>query len=243
MKRALILFSMALLFVGTVQAQKAEKTKKKKKSKKSETMVLSSQEDSLSYAIGLDIANNFKKQGIAVNLDVMKQAMADVAEEKELLLDDEGSRGVIMAFQKEMQEKQAKEASMAAEENIKKGTDFLEANGKREGVITLPSGLQYEIIQEGTGASPSPTSKVTTHYRGTLIDGTVFDSSYDRGQPATFPVNGVIQAWQIILPMMKEGQKVKIYSPSELAYGSRGSQPKIGPNEVLIFDIELIKVD
>ncbi len=243
MKRALILLSMALLFVGSAHAQKTKKAKKKKKSKKTQAIVLGSQQDSLSYAIGLDIANNFKKQGIAVNLDVLKQAMQDVVDEKEPMLNDEASRSVIMTFQKEMQEKQAKEAGLAAEKNIKKGNDFLAANGKKPGIITLPSGLQYEVIKEGTGASPTATSKVTTHYKGTLIDGTVFDSSYDRGQPATFPVNGVIQAWQIILPMMKEGEKVRIYSPSELAYGSRGSAPKIGPNEVLIFDIELIKVD
>lgn len=240
MKRALILLSLSLLCVGFTYGQKEKKTKK---SKKTESFVLDSRLDSLSYAIGLDIAENFKSQGIEIDLEVMKRAMQDFAEEKEPLLSEEGSRTVIMAFQKEIQEKQRKAAEEAANANIKRGTDFLAENGKKPGMITLPSGLQYEVIQEGTGQSPTSTSRVTTHYRGTLIDGTVFDSSYDRGQPATFPVNGVIQAWQIMLPMMKEGGKVRIYSPSELAYGSRGSAPKIGPNEVLIFDIELLKVE
>ena len=119
----------------------------------------------------------------------------------------------------------------------------MEANAKKEGVKTLPNGMQYLILKEGTGPKPSDTSRVTTHYHGTLIDGTVFDSSVDRGQPATFPVNGVIKGWQLALPMMPTGSKWRLFIPSDLAYGSRGAGEKIGPNATLIFDVELLKIE
>ncbi len=129
-----------------------------------------------------------------------------------------------------------------AEANKKKGEDFLAANAKKKGVKTLPSGLQYLVIKEGTGKKPGPTDEVEVHYHGTLIDGTVFDSSVDRGEPASFPVNRVIPGWTEVLQLMKEGAKWRVFIPSKLAYRQRGAPPKIGPNETLIFEIELLHV-
>jgi FKBP-type peptidyl-prolyl cis-trans isomerase FklB len=126
--------------------------------------------------------------------------------------------------------------------NKKKGEEFLAANAKKEGVKTLPSGLQYLVLKEGTGKKPGPTDEVEVHYHGTLTDGTVFDSSVDRGTPITHPVNGFIEGWKEALPMMKEGAKWRLFVPSKLAYQQRGAPPKIGPNETLIFEIELLHV-
>ncbi len=126
--------------------------------------------------------------------------------------------------------------------NLEAGQAFLEANKKKEGVVTLPSGLQYKIITEGKGKQPKSTDTVVAHYRGTLTNGTEFDSSYKRNEPATFPVAGVIKGWQEVLPLMKEGAKWQVYIPAELAYGPRGAGDVIGPNEVLVFDIELLSV-
>ena len=126
--------------------------------------------------------------------------------------------------------------------NLEAGQAYLEANKKKEGVVTLPSGLQYKIITEGKGKQPKSTDTVVAHYRGTLINGTEFDSSYKRNEPATFPVAGVIKGWQEALPLMKEGAKWQVYIPAELAYGPRGAGDVIGPNEVLVFDIELLSV-
>ena len=206
-------------------------------------MALKTNADSVGYAIGMDIGTNLKKQGIELNTDALAKGLADAFGGKGMMLTDEQSKAVMMALQKNMQAKQEKTRVASMEENKKKGEDYLAKNKTKPGVITLPNGLQYEILKEGTGKSPLPTDQVTTHYHGTLIDGTVFDSSVERGQPATFAVNGVIQAWQTILPMMKEGEKVRIVTPSELAYGAQGAGPKIGPNAVLIFEIELIKVN
>lgn len=211
--------------------------------KPAKPMALKTNQDSIGYAIGMDIGNNLKKQGIEVSVEALKKGMEDSYTVKPTQLTEDQVRQLMATFQRNMQLKQEKEKAAAQEANKKKGADFLAQNKTRPGVIVLPNGLQYEVIKEGTGRQPLATDQVTTHYHGTLIDGTVFDSSVDRGEPATFPVNGVIQAWQTILPMMKEGGKVRIVSPSELAYGAQGAGPKIGPNAVLIFEIELIKVN
>jgi FKBP-type peptidyl-prolyl cis-trans isomerase FklB len=234
MKYTLSAFLLCLLVCQVGFAQTGSNTK---------NMELKTNQDSVGYAIGMDIGNNLKRQNIELNPEALAKGLADAYGGKATKLTEEQAKAVIAAFQRDMQLKQEETRKMAAEENKKKGEDFLEKNKKKAGVITLPNGLQYEVIKEGTGRQPALTDKVTTHYHGTLIDGTVFDSSVERGEPATFPVNGVIQAWQVILPMMKEGGKVRIYSPSELAYGAGGAPGgKIGPNSVLIFEIELIKV-
>jgi FKBP-type peptidyl-prolyl cis-trans isomerase FklB len=199
--------------------------------------------DSLGYALGMNIGNDFKKQGIPADMDALIQGLQDAMGGKPTQLTEAQSRTLWMAYQQTQQQRAAAEKKAKADANLKKGEEFLAQNKLKPGILVLPNGLQYEVVVEGTGKNPATTDKVTTHYRGTLIDGTEFDSSYKRGQPATFPVTGVIQAWQTILPMMKEGGKVKIYSPSNLAYGPQGQGATIGPNEVLIFEIELIKVN
>ena len=203
---------------------------------------LESHQDSVSYSIGMDIGKNFKQQSIDINLDVFAKGMGDGYSEGATLISEEESRNIMMAYQKELQAKQQEDRLKSAGVNLEKSNKFLEANKAKDGIMVLPSGLQYEVMKEGSGASPTAEDQVTTHYHGTLMDGTVFDSSVDRGQPATFPLGGVIKAWQEILPLMKEGSKYRIFSPPALAYGEFGSPPKIGPNEALIFEIELIKV-
>ena len=149
-----------------------------------------------------------------------------------------------MKFQEEMQAKMAATAEAEGGDNLKAGQDFLAANGKKEGIVTTPSGLQYEVVTMGDGVKPTTEDKITAHYHGTLIDGTIFDSSVDRGQPASFPVSGVIKGWTEALQLMPVGSKFKLYIPSELAYGAnpRPGGP-IGPNAALIFDVELLSID
>ncbi|MCJ7833279.1 MAG: FKBP-type peptidyl-prolyl cis-trans isomerase, partial [Deltaproteobacteria bacterium] len=158
------------------------------------------------------------------------------------LLSEEEMRTVMTAFQKEISEKQAEKTKVLGEKNKKEGETFLAENKKKEGVKILTSGLQYKVVKEGTGKKPKATDKVTTHYQGTLIDGTEFDSSYKRGEPAAFPVNGVIPGWTEALQLMKVGSKWQLFVPSKLAYGERGAGPKIGPNAVLIFTVELLSI-
>jgi FKBP-type peptidyl-prolyl cis-trans isomerase FklB len=196
-------------------------------------------QEKISYIIGRDMAGNLKKQGIDVNPDAFIKGMKEAIEGKPSALSQAEVQEAMMQLQQEMGAKQG--ASGA--ENQKAGEAFLAENKNKEGVKTLPSGLQYEVLNEGTGKSPSASDKVTTHYHGTLIDGTVFDSSYERGQPATFPVNGVIAGWTEALQLMKEGAKWRLYIPSALAYGSQGAGDVIGPNAALIFDVELISVN
>lgn len=199
--------------------------------------------DSLGYAIGADIGRNLKKQGYEVNLEAVHRGMQDAFNEKTTQLSEEQARTVMANYQRVLREKQDKLKATQATDNLKKGEEFLAQNKAKPGVVTLDNGLQYQVLKEGTGRQPTLTDKVTTHYHGTLLDGTVFDSSVERGQPATFPVNGVIQAWQTMLPLMKEGGKVRIWAHPNLAYGAQGAGGKIGPNATLVFEIELIKVE
>jgi FKBP-type peptidyl-prolyl cis-trans isomerase len=150
---------------------------------------------------------------------------------------------VLMAFQKDRMAKMTAKHKTEADKNLKDGETFLAENKKKEGVTTLPSGLQYKVVKSGTGKTPKATDKVTTHYRGTLIDGTVFDSSYERKEPTSFPVNGVIKGWTEALQLMKEGDNWQLFVPAQLGYGERGAGGKIGANATLIFEIELLKVE
>jgi FKBP-type peptidyl-prolyl cis-trans isomerase FklB len=206
-------------------------------------MSFSSNKEKISYIIGRDMAANFKKQGIEVDPEVFLQGFKEALSGAESQLSPEEVQAAMMALQQEMQSRQPAGQGRAAEINQQEGDAFLAENKNREGVFTLPSGLQYMVLQEGSGASPGPTDRVTTHYHGTLIDGTVFDSSYERGQPATFPVNGVIAGWTEALQRMQEGAKWRLFLPAELAYGSQGAGQDIGPNSTLIFDVELISVN
>ena len=203
-----------------------------------ENPVLKTQKDKMSYIIGMDIGNNLKKQSIDVDPNVLAKGIKDALAGQKPLLSDQEIRETMTAHQNEMKTKQ----EALAKENKEQGDAFLAGNKKKEGVKTLPSGLQYKVIKAGKGKKPKPDDSVTTQYRGTLIDGTEFDSSYKRGQPATFKVSGVIPGWTEALQRMDEGAKWQLFVPSNLAYGERGAGGAIGPNATLIFEIELISI-
>lgn len=207
-----------------------------------EAMVLKTEKDKISYGIGMDIGENMKRQSIDIDPDKLAQGIKDVFAGKELLLTEEDFRNTMENFRKDMMAKQQMHMQEISEKNRKDGEAFLAENKNKEGVTTLPSGLQYKVISEGTGAMPEATDTVTVHYRGTLIDGTEFDSSFSRGEPATFPVNGVIPGWTEALQLMKAGSKWQLFIPSNLAYGERGPGGRIGPNSTLVFDVELLSI-
>jgi FKBP-type peptidyl-prolyl cis-trans isomerase FklB len=205
-------------------------------------MVLKTEKDKLSYALGMDIGNSLKIQSIDIDPEVFSQAIKDVTTGNKTLLTDDEFQETMKKFQKEMVARQADQERIVAEKNKAEGEAFLSENKKKEGVKTTESGLQYIVFRDGKGDSPKATDKVTVHYRGMLINGTEFDSSYRRGQPASFPVNGVIPGWTEALQLMKPGAKWKIFLPSDIAYGERGAGQHIGPNSALIFEVELISV-
>jgi FKBP-type peptidyl-prolyl cis-trans isomerase FklB len=200
---------------------------------------MTTQKSRLSYAVGFQIGHSLKGEAMQIDPQVVGMAIADVLAGAEPRVKPDDMEAALRAYEAERAQAQMK----IAEDNKKKGEAYLAANGKKKGVTTTKSGLEYKVVTKGTGKQPSPTDQVTVNYRGTLIDGTEFDSSYTRGQPATFPVNGVIDGWQEVLPMMKEGAKWEVAIPSNLAYGERGTGHGIGPNETLLFTIELIKVN
>ncbi|MGI1679582.1 MAG: FKBP-type peptidyl-prolyl cis-trans isomerase [Cellvibrionaceae bacterium] len=209
---------------------------------------LATTEQKISYIFGLNIARSFSQQDIILDVDSLTLALEDVYAEKDPRLTEEDIQGIMQAFQQEQQSKMAaqqaerqKEMEAAGEANKKAGEEFLTANASKEGVVSLESGLQYKEITAGTGPKPTAEDTVTVHYRGTLIDGTEFDSSYSRNEPATFPLQNVIPGWTEGLQYMSEGSKFEFYIPSDLAYGPGGSGPVIGPNSTLIFEVELIK--
>ena len=196
-------------------------------------------EQKLSYAMGTYFAMGVAQQNVEIDVPAFIQAIEDVLKQNEPKISMEEMKNIIAQYKETMAKQQS--ASIAA--NQKAGDAFLEENKKKEGVIESPTGLQYKIIKEGTGKKPSAESNVTVHYRGTLVDGTVFDSSYDRGEPATLSLAQVIKGWQEAVPMMKTSSKWQIYVPSKLAYGDRAASEVIGPASTLVFDIELISIN
>jgi FKBP-type peptidyl-prolyl cis-trans isomerase FklB len=207
-----------------------------------EAPALKGEKERLGYSIGMDIGSMLRSQSIEVDPDSLAKGMRDAYAGGKTLLTEDEARTEIQEFQKKTMEKQAEAMKQLSEKNLREGEKFLAENAKKEGVKTLPSGLQYKVIKEGTGKTPKVSDTVTTHYRGTLIDGTEFDSSYKRNEPATFPVSGVIPGWTEALQLMKEGAKWQLFLPPSLAYGERGVGRDIGPNATLIFDVELISV-
>ena len=240
MKYPAFLLLCCALLVSPSQAQKSKSPKTAAAGKGTSTMT--TQKDQISYILGYQIGGNFKQQGISISPEIILRGLSDALGEKPMALPDSVARIAYMAFQQEMMKKQQAATGKAAAKNKAEGDAFLAANKTKDSVITLPSGLQYKVITPGTGKTPIATDTVVTHYRGTLIDGTEFDNSYSRGEPATFPVNGVIKGWTEALQLMKEGAKWQLFIPSELAYGERPRGQVIGPNATLVFDIELIKV-
>jgi FKBP-type peptidyl-prolyl cis-trans isomerase FklB len=199
---------------------------------------LSTQQQKFSYAVGFQIAQGLKRDGIEIDHKAFSQAVEDVMRGRKPQLTAAEMQAAVQRFR----EDKAREQAQVAEKNAKAGEAFMAANKKKKGVVTLPSGLQYKVIKAGTGARPKPTDTVVVNYRGALINGQVFDSSYKRGEPATFQVNQVIKGWQEALPLMKEGAKWQVVIPPDLAYGPRGAGSVIGPNETLVFDIELVSI-
>jgi FKBP-type peptidyl-prolyl cis-trans isomerase FklB len=224
MKLRLIVFMCIIALAG--QATAAEKMK------------LRTPKEKTSYALGLDMGNRLKRSEIDINPDILSRGLKDALTGGKLLMTDQEVMDTLRSLQMELQAKQQEKMKALAKE----GESFLEANKKKDGVVTLASGLQYKILKKGSGKQPKATDSVTVNYRGTLVDGTEFDSSYKRGQPATFPVNGVIPGWTEALQLMKEGAKWQLFIPANLAYGERG-QRGIPPNSVLIFEVELISVN
>ena len=220
MKRFIVIVSASLLAFPLFGQEKSPQLK--------------DQKDKVSYSIGMQIGFNLGRQKVDVNPDILAAGIKDAISGKPQLTPDQ-VKDIMAQFEKDMEQKQ----KQLGEKNKTDGAKYLEENKKKPGVKTTASGLQYKVEKEGTGAQPKATDMVTVNYRGTLIDGTEFDSSYKRGQPASFPVNGVIKGWTEALQLMKQGSKYQLVIPSTLAYGERAMGPDIGPNSTLIFEVEL----
>jgi FKBP-type peptidyl-prolyl cis-trans isomerase FklB len=228
MKRALVVVLITLALATQVLAQGEPALKDEK--------------DKISYSVGVEIGTTLKKQGIDVTPDILTRGIRDALTGAKTLMTEEEIVQTLTDFRKEFIAKKQELNKQLAEKNKKEEEAFLAENQKKEGVKTLPSGLQYKVIKPGSGRKPKAEDMVTVHYRGTLIGGTEFDSSYSHGKPATFLVNRVIPGWTEVLQLMEEGAKWEVFIPSKLAYGEKGAGNEIGPNATLIFEIELVSV-
>ncbi|HEV7348362.1 FKBP-type peptidyl-prolyl cis-trans isomerase [Telluribacter sp.] len=246
LKSVIATVACATLLAGTVMAQTPKKTTKpasaatksaaRPAASATPALTMTSTIDSVAYAIGVSVAGSLKSQGLSdINTALLMQAINETLK---------GGTTAMTAEQanKTIGEYFHKQTALKSGENQKIGQQFLEENKKRQGVTTTASGLQYEVLKMGEGPKPAATDRVRTHYHGTLVDGTVFDSSVERGEPVEFPVNGVIQGWQEALQLMPVGSKWKLYVPSELGYGERAAGPAIGPNSALVFEVELLEI-
>ncbi len=227
-----ILITLGLVFITITGCNQNNSGKRAK---------LVSQTDSVSYAIGIEYGKNFKKQNIDIKAEILKQGIEDALADTSYLTDNE-IKNCLINFQKTMAAKVQEKNKIASEKNKAEAEAFFKENKNKKGVVTLESGLQYKVLKSGKGKSPKLSSTVVTNYSGKLLDGTEFDSSYKRGRPFTTKVTGVIKGWTEVLQLMKEGDKWEVYIPADLAYGERGSPPVIGPNQALIFTIELLSV-
>ena len=223
---------LAVLAVGCLAAQVTAQ----------EPPTLKTEKDKLSYSFGVSVGKNMKQQGIDVNVEALSRGMKDALAGEKLLMTEEEIQATMTAFDNDFRAKKAQAAKGAAADNKKAGEAFLAENKTKKGVVTLPSGLQYSVIKTGTGKKPTDADTVECHYKGTLIDGTECDSSYKRGQPASFPVSGVIPGWTEALKLMPVGSKWQLFVPSSLGYGERGTGAAIGPNSTLIFEVELLGI-
>jgi FKBP-type peptidyl-prolyl cis-trans isomerase FklB len=205
-------------------------------------LTLKTQKEKFSYALGMKMGGNLKKQDVPVDPNILARGVKDALAGGKTLMTDDEAQAALTDMQNDMRKKQQEKQQVAGAANKKEGETFLASNKGKEGVVTLPSGLQYKIIKDGTGPKPSATDSVVCNYRGTLIDGKEFDSSYKRGQPATFPVNGVIKGWTEALQLMPVGSKWQLFIPADLAYGDRGAGPDIGSDATLIFEVELVSI-
>ena len=205
-------------------------------------LTLSTDRDKVSYAIGMNVGKAMKRDAVDVDSAILIRGLQDALAGTTPLLSDQEAQTVMNTLQADLRKKQDEKQKGLADSNKKEGDDFLAANKTKEGVVSLPSGLQYKILQAGTGPKPTANDTVTVNYRGTLVNGTEFDSSYKRGQPASFPVGGIIKGWSEALELMPVGSKWQLFIPADLAYGPRQAGPTIGPNSTLIFDVELLSI-
>ncbi|MBZ5681186.1 MAG: FKBP-type peptidyl-prolyl cis-trans isomerase [Acidobacteriia bacterium] len=205
-------------------------------------LALKTQKDKFSYALGMNLGANLHRQSVPVDASILARGLRDALAGGKMLLTEDEARAALMAVQSEVRQKQQAEMQKIGDANKKEGEAFLAFNKTKEGVVELPSGLQYKILQAGTGAKPTATDSVVCNYRGMLIDGTEFDASSKHGGPATFHVTGVIKGWTEALQLMPVGSKWQLFVPSDLAYGERGMGGDIPPNKTLIFEVELVKI-
>ena len=205
-------------------------------------LTLKTQKEKFSYALGMKMGANLHRQDVPVDPNILARGLKDGLAGSKTLLTDEEAQAAITAVQNDLRQKQQAKMQAEGAANKKEGDDFLSANKAKDGVVTLPSGLEYKILKEGSGPKPAASDSVVCNYRGTLINGTEFDSSYKRGQPATFPVTGVIKGWTEALQLMPVGSKWQLFIPADLAYGERGPAPEIGPNATLVFEVELLSI-
>jgi len=235
MQRFITHISIPLLFALLVSPALAQK-------QPTEEPKLKSPAEELSYALGMDVGKSLERFGAEVDFDIFLEAVRATLKGEERLLTPQQAKKVRMDFIQEKRKKQLAERKAAGEKNLAEGEAFLAENKAKEGVVTTDSGLQYQVIKAGDGPKPKATDRVTVHYKGTLLDGTEFDSSRKRGKPATFPVKGVIAGWTEALQLMPVGSIYKLFVPSKLAYAERGAGRKIGPNSALIFEVELLEI-
>jgi FKBP-type peptidyl-prolyl cis-trans isomerase FklB len=211
-------------------------------SKSAAPLALNTQEDKFSYSLGMRMGENMRKQSVEVNPAIFGRGLKDGLAGGKTLLTDEEAQAAIMEMQNEVRGKMQAKMKEEGEANKKTGDDFLATNKSKDGVVALPSGLQYKILKAGTGPKPTASDTVECNYRGTLVNGTEFDSSSKHGGPATFPVSGVIKGWTEALQLMPVGSKWQLFIPADLAYGERGAGGDIGPDETLIFEVELLSI-
>jgi FKBP-type peptidyl-prolyl cis-trans isomerase FklB len=227
---------------ATAKKASAAKTGQTPARKATTPLTLNTQKDKVSYAIGMNIGTAMKRDAVDVDTVILLRGLKDALAGSKPLLTDQEAQSVMTALQADLRKKQELQQQQAADTNKKEGEAFLAANKTKEGVVALPSGLQYKILQEGTGPKPAVTDTVVVNYRGTLLNGTEFDSSYKRGQPAAFGVGQIIKGWTEALQLMPVGSKWQLFIPSDLAYGARGAGRDIGPNSTLVFEVELLSI-
>jgi FKBP-type peptidyl-prolyl cis-trans isomerase FklB len=223
-------------------AKSATAAKSTTAAKSSSAPKLVTPKDKFSYALGMNLGTTLHRQSVEVDPAILLRGLKDALAGGKLALTEDEARAALTEVQNEVRKKMQAQMQQLGEANKKEGDAFLAANKTKEGVVTLPSGLQYKILTPGSGPKPTLSDTVVCNYRGTLINGTEFDSSYKRGQPATFPVSGVIKGWTEALPLMPVGSKWQLFIPSALAYGERGPGAEIGPNSTLIFEVELLSI-
>jgi FKBP-type peptidyl-prolyl cis-trans isomerase len=237
--KKLLVFSLSFLLLSLVACQNAGASAAKPLKKED----LDNQKKKVSYAIGLDIGQNFKTRAMDIDIDIVSQGLRDAQSNGNPLLSKEEIQKVMTQFQQDMMKVEQEKRMAQGQGNKAKEEAFLKENAAKPGIKVTASGLQYKVISEGKGPQPKESDTVKVHYRGTLLDGTEFDSSYKRNEPAVFPLNGVIKGWGEALQLMKVGSKYQIYLPSSLAYGEQGAGQVIGPNSTLIFDVELLSIE